>query len=47
MGLTKNRSSEKLRKKTNRANIIVTNFVWEQLKFDMVMAMNQQLGEKV
>ena len=30
---TKNRSSEKShKKKTNRTNIIATNFVWEQLK---------------
>ena len=34
MGQTKNRSSEKFHKKTNRTNIIATNFVWEQLNKD-------------
>ena len=31
MPQTKNRSSETSHKKTNRTNIIATNFVWEQL----------------
>ena len=37
MGQTKNRSSEKIAlKKTNRTNIIAKNFVWEQLKSEVI-----------